>query len=237
MSDLQKYERAELLSLDNPELLRAALKLRRKPDRLIKQLKETFPTRVEQALAINIMAEFSHRPETIKKVLVVLMNGADLREQDLIPSAVTGISLIEQMLPLMEEILNLILRVPNDYQGLRLGCKRASKLIMIYGEKVDDFLSSVVDDLQFVGDILHMSRSTNGDIMRRALHVWEVGIIPYCEKHAMPYPITLREFFEDHGSHLDLETIDEEDEEGFHGAVPLSRYTEVMKTVDKASSQ
>lgn len=221
---LVALNRLDLLAPENPHLQKAAKALRRRPERLAKQLEMLFATQIERAIALSLMAEFSHRPNTIRKVLTLVNNGDELKDQDIVPLSEGALSKVELMLPLIEGVLELIMHSSIDYGGLRLGSGRAVKLVMIYGSSVDDFLNGLFTDSGALADIFHMSSSSELNIVRYSLGIWENGVLPYCETEGMPYPLNLLEFFQEQGDCFDTDGVEISD----HG-VNLNRYTTVAR--------
>jgi hypothetical protein len=125
------------------------------------------------------------------------------------------------------------MRVPNDFQGFRLGCQRATRLSEIYGEYAYDFVETIFSDLHQLAEYLGMPYSSEFNIARRALWVWEFEVVPYCEQHGVPYPLRMIDFFHEFGC-LGRTLGDPDDEEAerdryFQNAREMSEVREVYQ--------
>ncbi len=194
---LERVKRFELLSVENPDLAIAAKKHRRVAKNLIVQLRQLFPNKIEQSLAIGLMKDFPHMPQTIKQILDIATDGQGLKDYDAIPSPITKISKLDQIQPILEEVLTLIKRVDSDFADLGLTTEKAMTLVIIYGDNAYDFLDGIYADIERISRYISSPRLGENTIARMAVSYWEDEILPYCKKNGAIPPLRMIDFFEE----------------------------------------
>lgn len=197
----------------NPEVIRASRALRRKPETLIKNVQKYMSSPVEQALYIQIAGQFHHLPRVFKEILEVIQGkDNDLTVNDLWEHTNDQgeffSAKVQQIEPMLEETLSLILRVPNDYQQLRLKASTAAMLVMSFGDDAISFIDSIMEDWCEIREILGFSdRSTQYPVARAAIWMWRNEILPYCRVNGIPDQLRFMDHFDDDCSMLRREEI------------------------------
>lgn len=209
--------KVDLLALDNPMLSKAANKIGRKPENLRVELQGLFNTNLEQSLALQVISEFGHLPKSIREVFDIVNNNEPLRDYDRERSPVTGISKLSQMEALVEGALVLILRIPNDFDGIGVTIRQATLLSITYGEGAEDFIEGLLENIEDLRAIYNMKYDSRNEVARTALWQWESKMIPYCEKHGMPYPKSLIDFYTETGEEFDPNIEMDQNSEGDYG--------------------
>jgi hypothetical protein len=199
------------LTLASPELIQGAKALKYKPQTLLARIQQFLPNPVEARIYLSIGPQLKHRPATFAIILRELMGSQEINEHDLDPVKGSNTARVEWLLDALETILTLTLRVPDDYNGLRLGAQTAARLWIAYGHNADTFIASVMDNIPEVAQALGYTgrkpyRSRLGDddyewypegrVAKHAFGMFNHVIYPYCRDKGVPYFLEFLEFFQ-----------------------------------------
>ncbi len=199
------------LTLASPELIQGAKALNYRPKTLLDRIQQHLPNPVEARIYLSVGPKMKHRPATFAIILRELMGSQEINEQDLDPVKGTSVARVEWLLDALETVLALILRAPDDYNGLRLGAQSAARLWIAYGDNADTFIASVMDNIPEIAHQLGYTgrkpyRSRLGDddyewypegkVAKHAFGMFNHVIFPYCRDHGVPYFLEFLEFFQ-----------------------------------------
>lgn len=202
------------ITLGSPELIAGAALIRHKPETLLAKLNEFFPNPVEARFYLSIGPKLKHRPKTFSKILRELLGDAEICEQDLEVRRGLSSAKVDKLLFDLETALTLMLRMPYDYNNLRLGAETIARMVIAYSDDVDAFIASVMDNIPEVGEILgykprriYRTRYSDdasyvwypeGLIAKHAFGFWGHVIYPECVKYGIPYVTEFLDYFAHH---------------------------------------
>lgn len=201
----------EEITLGSMELVVASKLLKRKPETLLKEIREYLPSVVEARLYLAISPTLRHKPKTFSLIIREFLGTTEIQAADFEAAPGSSEPKIVGFLGDIQVALGLILRMPNDYDNLRIGAVSVSRLVLAFGENAEMFISSVMDNIPEVGKALgyrgrQEKRSWYGDdncdyynegkIARHAFGFWAQVIYPYCNKEGIPPMVEFLEIFE-----------------------------------------
>jgi hypothetical protein len=199
---LEKKPEQSVLSLEiyQRALAQTAKQFRWNTSTLTTHMNRYLPSVVEQALYLSIAPDFRHRPKTVAIVLRRFFGEQELKAQDLIKYSPEGqypTSTFDQLLPKIEQVLELILRVKNDYEDLRLGADTAACLVEVYGDNANVLIESIFNRIEEIRRVMKCNKnSMENTVARKALKFWAITIYPYCRTHDVPDFLEFMDFFD-----------------------------------------
>jgi hypothetical protein len=200
------------ITLGSVELVVGSQLLRRKPETLLKEIREHLPSIVEARLYLAIGPTLRHKPKTFALIVREFMGTQEIQATDFETAPGATEPKIVEFLGDLQVALGLILRMPNDYSNLRIGAVSVARLVLAFGVNAEMFISSIMDNIPEVGRALGYSgrgSSRNwygedgedyfpeGKIAKHAFGFWSHVIYPYCIAKGIPPMIEFLEIFED----------------------------------------
>lgn len=212
-SAISLYLKTEI-TLGSPELIVGASLIKHKPETLLARLNEFLPNPVEARFYLSIGPRLKHRPKTFSKILRELLGETEISVHDLEVRQGESYAKVDKLLADLETALTLMLRMPHDYNNLRLGAETVARMVIAYGDDVDAFIASVVDNIPEVGEILGYKPRRiylrkrevdnncvwypEGIIAKHAFGFWSHVIYPECLKFGIPYLTEFLDYFDNH---------------------------------------
>lgn len=203
---------AAQLTPKNPDIIRAASNLRMgkgkswHPETLVLKMQEANLSVIEQHLYIEIVAELGLRPKSFRKILDVILEDTPLSIHDLKDKAPGPDRLIIDRKFRIQTNLKLVLEIVErfsiDWGAQPLTMTDASKLVLVYGEHAEGVLGSIASNLEEIKEILGIKTKREEAAFSRACKFLTNTVFDYCHSHAVPYPISLYDFLQEHDTEV-----------------------------------
>ncbi len=171
------------LSPFNPSVRAIALRARWRPETLVRDVRKHLPATVEQQMYLRVAESVRIRPETLAKILRVLLGPRQLRPHDMIDVPVgknLSVNLFVQTLDLALETLAVTHVLAEEYRPL--SAVHAARLVKAYGpENVQDIVDSLIC---YVANVMDL-----GEKKRAMAILWFAREgLTFCENGGYAYP-------------------------------------------------